>query len=87
MSIRISEQDAAKIQEQVESGHYPDVEAAVHEAIGLLLERDREREWLLGELQIGIDQADRGELIDLTPEFVQGVLDRVSAGKLSSEAS
>jgi hypothetical protein len=46
------------------------------DALRLLEER---REWLRAELQIGIDQAARGELIDFTPEHLEELKRRALA--------
>ena len=55
------------VREKVESGLYNSNSEVVREALRLMGERDRLREIRLEELrkeiQIGIDQADRGELI------------------------
>ena len=55
------------VREKVESGLYNSNSEVVREALRLMGERDKLREIRLEELrkeiQIGIDQADRGELI------------------------
>ena len=55
------------VREKVESGLYNSNSEVVREALRLMGERDRLREIRLEELrkeiQIGIDQADRGELM------------------------
>jgi antitoxin ParD1/3/4 len=76
MAIQMNEQDIAKIQERVESGHYPSAEAALHEAIQLLDERDR----ALAQLEADIEEAqaefDRGEGISMTRERFMEIVDR-----------
>ena len=76
MSIRMSEQDEAKIHEKVASGLYPDAETAVHEAIQLLYERDR----ALAQLEADIEEAqaefDRGDGIPLTRQLFMEIADR-----------
>jgi antitoxin ParD1/3/4 len=56
------------IHKKVESGLYLSASEVVREALRLLEERDRlnamKFEELRKEIQIGIDQADRGELVD-----------------------
>jgi antitoxin ParD1/3/4 len=59
----------ATINKLVESGRYSDPIDALREAVRLLEERERQREALLAKLQVGIDQANRGELIEWTPEL------------------
>lgn len=53
----------------VERGRYRDPEAVLQEAVPLLEEHERQMDLLRAKLQIGIDQADRGELIEWTPEL------------------
>ena len=78
------------VREKVESGLYNSNSEVVREALRLMGERDRLREIRLEELrkeiQIGIDQADRGELIPGDEVFRQ--LKRRSEGfkkKLKAE--
>ena len=63
------------VREKVESGLYNSNSEVVREALRLMGERDRLREIRLDELrkeiQIGIDQADRGELIPGNEVFRQ----------------
>jgi antitoxin ParD1/3/4 len=68
------------IEEKVRSGQYVNVDAAVNDAVELLREQDeqeelspedaRKLEELRRELQIGIDQADRGEFVEFTAEDI-----------------
>jgi putative addiction module CopG family antidote len=73
MTIRLSEQDEATIREKIETGHYRDAEEVVHAALCLLNKRDDGIAWLNAELQVGIDQLDRGESAELTPELVEDI--------------
>jgi putative addiction module CopG family antidote len=72
----------------VESGRFRDPEAVLREAVRLLEEIERKRDELLAQLQIGIDQADRGELVEWTPELrdklVQSALRRAKLGEKPS---
>lgn len=69
----------------VESGRYRDSEAVLREAVRLLDEHERRTDVLRAKLQIGIDEADRGELIPWTPELrdqiVQSALRRAALGE------
>jgi antitoxin ParD1/3/4 len=59
----------ATLRQMVESGRSSDPVAALREAVRLLEESERQRDALRAKLQIGIDQADRGELAEWTPEL------------------
>jgi antitoxin ParD1/3/4 len=68
MSISLTPELEQLIHKKVESGLYLSASEVVREALRLLEERDRlnamKLEELRREIQIGIDQADRGELRD-----------------------
>ncbi len=61
---------AAFVQAQVASGEFPDAEAVVAEALGMLREEIEEEQALIDEfnreVQIGIDAMERGEVIHVT---------------------
>ena len=63
------------LRELVESGRYGSAAEAVLDALSLLrdqeLLRKAKRDWLKGEIQKGIDSADRGELIPAEEVFEQ----------------
>lgn len=67
---------ADMIREMVESGRYGSAAEVILEGLALVRERELLRkagqDWLKREVQIGIDQADRGELIP-ADEVFQGV--------------
>ncbi|MGH2534985.1 MAG: type II toxin-antitoxin system ParD family antitoxin [Thermomicrobiales bacterium] len=73
MQIVLDPKTEALIRAKVEMGLYADADEALREAVRLLDERDRLRH-LRALLAVGVEQADRGELIDFTPE----VLDEIS---------
>ena len=85
MSIAYPPDVEQTINTLVESGRFEDATAAVREAVKLLEERERKRDALLTKLQVGIDEADRGELIPWTPELrdqiIQSALRRAAAGE------
>lgn len=80
MNISLTPDLEKLIQAKVESGQYLSASEVVSEALYLLRERDQIRELRLEELrkevQIGIDQADRGELLD-GPEVFEKLRDKV----------
>jgi antitoxin ParD1/3/4 len=68
MSLRIPPEFERAVMERVESGQYPDAESVLMAMVAAL---DREAsdeaerlDTLRREIQVGIDQADRGEVID-----------------------
>jgi antitoxin ParD1/3/4 len=68
MSIPLTPEIEQIIQEKVQSGRYLSASEVVREALRLLEERDRLHQLRLEELRkeiaVGIEQADRGELLD-----------------------
>lgn len=62
------------IHKRIESGRYLSASEVVQEALELLDKHDRHTRWLRAELQIGLDQEARGELVDWTPDFMQRLM-------------
>ncbi len=71
MNLSLDTSSETLIRQKVESGLYRDAGEVVREALRLLDERDRRAEALRAELRIGLDQVERGELIDYTPELLE----------------
>lgn len=69
MNVRVDAHSETLIRQKVDSGLYADASAVVHDALRLLDEHDRVRV-LRAELQIGLDQIERGEVIEFTPELL-----------------
>jgi len=69
MHVSLTPELERLVHEKVESGRYPSASEVVREALHLLEERDKDREEKLErlrkEIQIGVDQADRGDLLEL----------------------
>lgn len=65
MARNISPDNARYIDEAVTSGKYNDANQALDEAIDLLKKRDK----LRADVQAGIEQADRGELLPAEQVF------------------
>lgn len=76
MSIRMHEQDEAKIREKVAAGLYRDIEEALHAAVTLLDERDHAVEWLEAEINPAQAQFDRGEGTEMTRERFMQIVER-----------
>ena len=68
MNISLTSELEKLIQEQVKKGKYSSASEMVGEALRLLWERDRIKEKRLADLKekirVGIEAADRGELVD-----------------------
>ena len=75
MSVSLAPEIEQQIRDKVASGHYPSASEVVREALQLLEDRDRlaevRLEGLRGEVAIGIEQADRGQLVPLDMESVR----------------
>lgn len=68
MALQLSPKNQARITELLEHGDYPNADAVVEQALELLSER--ERLVRLRELiALGVEQANRGELIEYNQEF------------------
>ncbi len=72
MTIQLSPQAEALIRAKVDSGQYASADEVVRVAIPVLAERDRLRH-LRSLLAVGLEQAERGELIDRTPELLDDI--------------
>ena len=66
----LSPELAALIREKVESGRYGDANQVLEEAMQLLDDRDR-LEWLRAEIAIGLEEIERGETVEYTPELME----------------
>jgi antitoxin ParD1/3/4 len=71
MDVTLTPQLAALVRQKVEAGLYHSVSEVVHEALRLLDERNRHLQWLRAELQIGLDQEARGEVVPRTRDFME----------------
>jgi antitoxin ParD1/3/4 len=75
MNVSLTPELEQFVHEKVKSGRYLSASEVVREALRLLEERDRLYQAKLAELQrhlaIGIEQADRGELIDDDDMFAE----------------
>jgi antitoxin ParD1/3/4 len=80
MGVSLTPEIERLILEKVESGLYLSANEVLHEALRLLEERDKVQamklEELRKEIRIGLDQADRGELLD-GPEVFESLRTKV----------
>jgi len=72
-TVEIPEDVAAVVQQKVEQGLYPDSGAAIAEAIRLIDEHD-ELVALRAKIQVGLDQAARGEVVPFNEETRQRII-------------
>ena len=79
MTVTLPPQLEAMIEEKVLSGRYADANEVVQEALRLLDERDRLQR-LRAALAIGLEQIERGEDVEYTPELL-GVIDQAALRK------
>jgi antitoxin ParD1/3/4 len=74
MTIQLTPQSEALIRRQVASGRYATVDEALDAAVRLLDERDRRLQALRAEVAVGLEQVERGELIDYTPDTMDRLM-------------
>jgi antitoxin ParD1/3/4 len=79
MNVSLTPELERRIAEKVESGLYTTASEVVREALRLLFEADEKRERLIAklndEIQIGLDQIERGEVV--SPEEVWADVDAI----------
>jgi antitoxin ParD1/3/4 len=76
MSVTLKSELEAKIQERIASGRYSDASEVIAEALQRLEEHER-LEHLRALLEVGRQDAIRGDLIDFTPEWIEDLHRRV----------
>ncbi len=79
MEVQLSEKARETIENLVRDGGYATAEEAVEAAVGLLAERERERQDLQALLKEGIADIEAGRYIVLTPESVQELKKRIES--------
>jgi len=84
MNVSLTPELEAMIQQQVDSGRYNNASEVVREALQLLDERDR-LEHLRSLVLVGLEQAQRGELVEFTPELFEEIDRRVEERLLRGE--
>ena len=68
MARQLANQHEEIVERIIASGAYDDADAVIDEALRLLVEHEQLRQ-LRAKLQSGIDQLDRGEGIEFSPEW------------------
>ena len=71
MTISLPPEWQKFIEEKVSAGQYSDANAVVVEALRAVRDREARLESLRREIQVGVDQADRGELSPWDPAQVK----------------
>jgi antitoxin ParD1/3/4 len=69
MSVTLTPQVEDQIRRLMETGQYPDADSVVRDALRLLEGHRNKIDALRAKLQVGIDQLERGESVEVTPEF------------------
>ena len=69
MSATLNAQLEERITRLRDSGHYVDPNAVLNDALNLLESHQRQVELLRAQVKIGLDEANRGEIDDWTPEL------------------
>ena len=86
MIIQLSPESEAIVLRLVAQGDYDNPDTVVNEALRVLVERDQHAK-LKAEIAIGIEQIERGEVVEWTPGFVDRLKreadELVRGGKLS----
>jgi len=78
-NVAIPDELADYVEREVASGKYRSDGEVVAEGLRLLQERERRRDALLADLQVGIDQLDHGEYVEVrSPGEQQALLARVT---------
>lgn len=73
MNITLTPQLEELIQSKVDSGRYSDASDVVIQALQVL-EREEQLEHLRAEIQIGLDQIERGETIEWTEDTMDRLI-------------
>ncbi len=69
MDITLNSQTEAFVRRKLDSGRYHSFSELMNEALRLMSEREKRSAELKADIQIGIEQAERGELIDAETVF------------------
>ena len=84
MAVTLAPQDEDLIQQKIEAGPYSSVDELIQEALEALDERERLHN-LCAKLQRGLDQIERGEVVEFTPDWraerLRLAFERAAAGE------
>ena len=76
MNVSLTPELEAMIRQQVDSGRYSSASEVVREALRLLEEHERVQH-LRSLLAVGLEDERRGDLVEFTPEWIEGLDRRV----------
>jgi len=69
MAIQLPADIELQIRRHIQRGHFPDAAEVVRAALRLLEDQERQLADLRANLHVGLDEADRGETAEWTPEL------------------
>lgn len=69
MSVTLNADTEEIIRRLVADGRYPDADALVQDALQLLESRQQQINELRAKIQVGIDELERGEFVEVKDEF------------------
>jgi antitoxin ParD1/3/4 len=84
MNVSLTPELEAMIRQQVDSGRYNNASEVVRAALRLLDEHQRVQH-LRSLLAVGLEQAQRGELVEFTPELLEDIARRAKERFLRGE--
>jgi antitoxin ParD1/3/4 len=84
MNVSLTPELEAMIRQQVDSGRYNNASEVVREALRLLDEHQRVQH-LRSLLAVGLEQAQRGEFVEFTPELLEDIARRAKERFLRGE--
>jgi antitoxin ParD1/3/4 len=76
MSVMLSPATEKLIRELVENGRYPSADEAVQEGLRLIDVRERHLARLRADVDVGLEQLERGEGVELTEERMEQIFER-----------
>lgn len=80
MTRQLTPQHEALLDRIVATGQYHDADQVIGEALEMFAERQRRLQWLRAELQPALDQEARGDLIEITPDYIEDIQRRALEG-------
>ncbi|MBI3696346.1 MAG: type II toxin-antitoxin system ParD family antitoxin [Acidobacteria bacterium] len=87
MNIPVNPDTERLVKEQVESGRYRSAAEVIEDAVRLLTERGRKLEQLRKEIQVGVDQIERGEYTEYDAHTIQNLFSDIEAEGLRKLAA
>jgi antitoxin ParD1/3/4 len=84
MNVSLTPELEQMVRERVASGRYNNASEVVRDALRHLDSKER-LDHLRALIQVGLDQAERGELIEFTPEWEEEMDRRVEEGFLRGD--